>query len=921
MPTSPISISNSIDWSNRAVPDSSIFVCFCGLSRGCLFVALIAAPWFFGGVATYVQFYLYLTVLAALLVWILGAVWQSVTKGIKTNRLPLALMPLVGAVVLGNDQLSPYRDRPSPQGVMQEIDLASSNSDDENERQQLGKEALIRSLRTGQSICPAFTRFDLARLTVAVTVFFLGSQLFATARSQFWLWAALALNGAALSFFGLAQALSWNGKLFWFQSLRHGGLPFASFVNRNNAAGYLGICLAAALGFVVSAWSFSNRAVDLNEYASDAESEDFVRHRLRLRDMLDKLNEATFVQLFSAACIVLIATGIVASMSRGGWLALGVAVVFTALVTIRSYGLMVVGGAAAVGVFCAIVISLVGLDVGIGRRFSQAASIDAIASDGRWIHWRDSINAARDFSPLGTGFGTYQFAYLPYQTDPALSRLRFYNADNLFMEWLVEGGWVGMSLVLASLLLVFATSLLLLKRLHVEPVGLVGTFAVVNLCVSSFFDFGPTMTANMLAIAVLLGSIAGRAAYLVNFNQFGRRTWGLCTFALYPSVLVPLLGIGFLISNIEGVRNIQAASPAHSILRSLPALQSPDELDEDSIGRLIQELSEAVRNYPDDPDVNLALAELWVYKFRLGEYKGALRQFPSVDRKDLWARTHLSAYYHQINSWERTGQLERIEMFLENPSVTTHLVPAYDLAAKAEASCVLAPDVDLLLAMLEYLTKPEIHSGESHLRKALLIGPASPKTYFWVGQLAMFSDLTDFWRFCLKKSLTLSPEYLMDIHRLVSNKMSLDEEFEHILPESGELYIKLAMSYAKNSKGNPQAIFAERAVKLLSSPGEKNGEADRLHYLAIAHLILGNSEASISEYRQALALLPNQLTWRLELTGVLLEFKGDLWALREAETCAAIAPEDKRVKELVQNLLRKRDEAQTKVLGKGKKRS
>ena len=66
-----------------------------------------------------------------------------------------------------------------------------------------------------------------------------------------------------MAFFGICQQMSWNGKLFWSFPLRHSGYPFSSFVNRNNAAGYLVLCLAAAFG--VAFWSWSNRG-DLQAY-------------------------------------------------------------------------------------------------------------------------------------------------------------------------------------------------------------------------------------------------------------------------------------------------------------------------------------------------------------------------------------------------------------------------------------------------------------------------------------------------------------------------------------------------------------------------------------------------------------------------------------------------------------------------------
>lgn len=921
MPRSSNSDSNSGHWSDHTIVDPSIVVYLNGLARACLLIALVAAPWLFGGVHTHIQFVLYSIVLTSLSIWIVAALWLSVTRGIKTNRIPLIMIPLVGVVVLGNYQLSPEREQPTPQSVRTEISEAEATSENEEDRQHLGKEALIRSLKAGKSICPAFTRFEISRLMVVVAAFFLGTQLFVTRLSQRWLWGLLALNGTVLSFFGIAQSLNWNGKLFWTQVLRHGGNPFASFVNRNNAAGYLCLCLAAAVGFLVSTWSFSAPIDELADCASHAGSNSYLRRRMTLRDFIDKLSEATALQLFSATFLVFIVTGIIGSASRGGWLAAGFATVATILLTRKSYGLTIVGSVLAVGATCVLLICWTGLESRVGKRWGQVASIDVIASDGRWNHWRDAVNAFHDFPMTGTGFGTYQFAYLPYQTHPDLSHVRFYNADNQFVEWLVESGWVGISLVATIVVMFFATSLLLLKRLHLEPVGLVGVFAIVSQCVSAFFDFGPTMAANMLTIAVLFGSVAGRAAYLVGANRSGRRTWGLCTPALYPSLIIPVLGIGILVSNYAGMNNLYAASSAHFIVQTLPKLETPDELDTEAVEKLIERLSDAIQGYSDDPEVNKALAELWIYLFRLHEYEEAKQQFPDMDPRQLWERTHLSAYYHQINSWERSGQLERVEMFMENAAISSHLVPAHESLLKAEASCVLDPELDLPLAMLQFLDGSENCAGESHLRKAVLLRPVSSKTFFSVGQLAQFAGLQEFSWYCLKKSLVLSSEHLLEIHKSVSSEMTLSEEFEHVLPESGEIYVKLALAHNSNFSDGSQVEIAERAVQLLSTPAEGQKEADRLANLARAHYVLGDVDASIEEYRKALAMSPSQFDWRLELTTVLFEHKGILWAIREAETGAAVDPGNKRIQNLVHNLRQKADEDQSKASVKGKKRN
>jgi hypothetical protein len=95
-----------------------------------------------------------------------------------------------------------------------------------------------------------------------------------------------ATSGAALAFFGIAQQLRWQGKLYWMIPLGEGASPFASYVNRNHAASYLNLTLACAVGFAI--WAFSRKASKrksesttsdvLGSQSTDSESNTWIRH-------------------------------------------------------------------------------------------------------------------------------------------------------------------------------------------------------------------------------------------------------------------------------------------------------------------------------------------------------------------------------------------------------------------------------------------------------------------------------------------------------------------------------------------------------------------------------------------------------------------------------------------------------------------
>ena len=106
----------------------------------------------------------------------------------------------------------------------------------------------------------------------------------------------------------------------------------------------------------------------------------------------------------------------------------------------------------------------------------------------------------------------------------------------------------------------------------------------------------------------------------------GSKSWSYSFSPLYPSVLIPCLGIAILILASFALRDVNAAATVHNYSRNLPKLTSPDDMDEQSGSRLIDQLSAAILNYPDDPEVHLALANLLIYRFRLQELQMSLRE-------------------------------------------------------------------------------------------------------------------------------------------------------------------------------------------------------------------------------------------------------------------------------------------------------
>lgn len=122
-----------------------------------------------------------------------------------------------------------------------------------------------------------------------------------------------------------------------------------------------------------------------------------------------------------------------ASGSRSGALA---AIVALGVVGLRGFGKRVLVTAVGIG---ALAIVLTG-----SATFERLLRLDVVQS--RWAPWMDMTTLFRFFPVFGSGIGTFAAAYWPYQQNAVFEFWQY--AHNDYLQWLIEGGVVGL-LVLA----------------------------------------------------------------------------------------------------------------------------------------------------------------------------------------------------------------------------------------------------------------------------------------------------------------------------------------------------------------------------------------------------------------------------------------------------------------------------------------
>jgi len=310
------------------------------------------------------------------------------------------------------------------------------------------------------------TRMQFQLLIVYMIVLFLLPQAYY--RMSHWrglLWFLMSL-GFFVSVFGILQHLTFNGKLYWFRVMRYGGYPFGPYVNRNHFAGFAEILIPVALVPLV-----------LGKVR---------RERLFL------------VGLFAVVPIV----ALILSASRGGIVsfAIQMVILFSLLLVRRLHSKHMLAG--GVLVLCAILaVSWIGVQE-VLQRFSGFQALDV--SVGKRASMRqDTWRIFLDHPALGTGLGTLQMVFPPYETSYDAKIVN--HTHNDYLEALAETGMAGGLCCLWFLAVLFTESVKGLKELGSSfgaALNLSGLVGCCGLLVHSLIDFNLHIPANALLFFV-----------------------------------------------------------------------------------------------------------------------------------------------------------------------------------------------------------------------------------------------------------------------------------------------------------------------------------------------------------------------------------------------------------------------------------
>ncbi len=612
---------------------------------------------------------------------------------------------------------------------------------------------------------------------------------------------AVTANGVVLAFFGIVQKLTFNGKIYWQFELPNGGTPFGPFINRNNAAGYLLMCLAASVGLIVLTWVKKESRI-----GSRRPNDDSALDQLRLQALylIGELNARKIAVLTAA---VFISAGIVSSLSRGGVTGL----MFGAIATLILF-CVVRRPQASVLLMIPVLGTVVLLTVWIGyyeQLMNRFDDVGEISQTTRVQSWSDSLQSLGEMGLLGSGLGSYPVIQRIYgQTN---ERYAFEYAENQFVQTLVDAGIPGLILLVSAIALLTYLAWFALRHGSNSltiAVATMGIFLITSQCVAATFDFGWYIPANTVLLGILVGVVSqysqGLAGRLKNkhFIAVSAGRW-LASIVVISSFVICLLTVFSLSRRADMEANIRAIPRTFSS-------ESPNLVETE---KWIDELNRSLPNSRHTLQLN-TLGELWLHRSRLLLLQSQLASFPMTElseskqeekRKELWNLTNLAAIEMQVRE-VRTGGSRRLADFRRQPYVDGSLIPALACFFESLKEKPVQPEIQMLVGQIASVVG-EKEIGKSVIQQTVANSPKNASFLFSAGRSFLYLDEYEEAMEFLRSSLVLEPgrfKTVIDlvqgragwIERPISNQTIADK----ILPDDATLLFKFATQNLKDEE-------------------------------------------------------------------------------------------------------------------------
>lgn len=841
---------------------------FAAPARWSLLLAVVLAPWAFGSVHHWAQKWISVLLLISLGFWWFETAMNSRRKQVFPY---ISLLVLSGMII----------------GFIQLVPLPESLAD-----AMLGRQKEIYKYFSGESN-PSF-RFSLDRegtwgqlrmLTVALTGLFLGCRYFRSSRDLVTLLVVCTANGVLLAFVGIVQKLTYNGKILWIFEVSMGS-PFGPFVNRNNASGYLLLCLACCVGLLPIV--MARRKSD-GPHQMVSKEMPFWRQYYFIT--LYFIAELTAIKLTVLISAILIGSGVVGTLSRGGVLALLTGCIGTIVI----YGMARRPKNSSI-VLLPLVILVFALTGWIGfgeqviNRFGNIDLAEVSSTEGRVQHWRDTAPAISQMGWFGSGLGSYRGVHRLYRSDRETAIFEF--AENQFFQSAVETGWPGLIIFVLAWLLVFHYSKFLLNRGQSASsigVGTLGVFLVCSQATASMFDFGLYIPSNMLLMSVLVGFLAYHAHSLS--GRLKKPTWlkvQLPNYVVQVGLLILFAGLTVTALDYHRRSRLdQAMFPTADKFDSRMPLEAID--------RRIETIEQMVRKCRSVEALNY-LAELRILRARAlflnslqgeDEYKNAMVLLDDEEKRQLtenaWNLTTLQRM--QENAYYLRKDISNFQAarFLNSEFIRENLPPAASYLAYSRHVSPLQPVTHIRLGQIAGVIG-EKDAGSEDMERAIQLAPNNSNYRMLAGVFYLQNGNVTAAAPHFRRYLELVPGSVSTVTGMLKGKTSRRmkqvgnrEIFDSFLPDDPKMLLSFSKEWLRDDPQVKELVLT-KADRLLSDVPQSRVEKILLR--ADIRMAKGDIPGALNDLRLALKSNPMDGKTQFRLARCLME-QGDLEQAQE----------------------------------------
>ena len=315
----------------------------------------------------------------------------------------------------------------------------------------------------------------------ALTVLLLNSRQRVT--SAIWV---VILAGGFQALYGSLMVMTGLEFGFWGKKTSYLNVATGTFVNRNHLAGYLEMSLALGVGFLLAS---STR------YSGNWQQ--------KLRQFIEVLLSPKVIMRLTLAIMVI---GLVMSRSRMGNTAFFASLMITgglALLLMRNKSRSTT---ILLSSLLIIDIAIVGMFFGV-EKVADRLQATTVEKESRDEVSRDTFNMWLDNPILGTGAGSYKYAYPSYKSEDVTSTALYDYAHNDYLEFLAEFGIVAyLALAMAVLVsLYWAIQAMRLRRNSLQQgLGFAACMGIIAILIHSSVDFNLQIPANAFMFVFLM---------------------------------------------------------------------------------------------------------------------------------------------------------------------------------------------------------------------------------------------------------------------------------------------------------------------------------------------------------------------------------------------------------------------------------